>query len=139
MSIESNKAVIRRYLDEVAHGRNLDAIDDMIAADAVWHHPDQDVHGAAGFKAFMAAIFDGFPDIHWTVEHEIGEGDFVVHHWTARGTHTGAFMGVPPTGRSMRQGGIAIWRVVDGTVVEKWEHYDALGAFQQLGLLPAAE
>ena len=80
----------------------------------------------------------GFPDLHFTVEDQIAEGDMVVTRWTARGTHTGEFQSIPATGKAIRVAGTDIDRVIDGKSVECWAHVDELGLMQQLGAVAAA-
>jgi predicted ester cyclase len=78
-----------------------------------------------------------FPDLHFTVEAQIAEGDMVVTRWTARGTHRGKFQSVPATGRKIRLAGTDIDRIIGGKVVECWAHVDELGLMRQLGAIEA--
>jgi len=77
-----------------------------------------------------------FPDVHFTIEDQIAEGDRVVTRWTARGTHQGPLVGIPPTSKQVTMSGIAIYRLVDGKIVEQWGVNDMLGLLQQLGVVP---
>jgi predicted ester cyclase len=79
----------------------------------------------------------GFPDLHFTVEDQIAEGDTVVTRWTARGTHRGKFQDIPATGREIRLAGTDIDRIIGGKVVECWAHVDELGLMRQLGAIEA--
>jgi steroid delta-isomerase-like uncharacterized protein len=88
---------------------------------------------------YVAALRDAFPDVHITIEDQVAEGDRVVTRWTARGTHTGAFQGIPPTGKRGSMTGIDINRFADGKVVECWTNADDLGLLQQLGVIPTPE
>ena len=78
-----------------------------------------------------------FPDLHFTVEDLIAEGDKVVARLTVRGTQQGAFMGIPPTGKHVTVTGIDINRLAGGKSVEHWLNMDTLGLLQQLGVIPA--
>jgi predicted ester cyclase len=80
-----------------------------------------------------------FPDLHNTLEHILAEGDMVVEHWTARGTHRGELFGFAPMGKSFEGTGINIHYVVDGKIVEIYEMGDLLGGLQQLGIIPSWE
>ena len=77
-----------------------------------------------------------FPDMQLTIEDQIAEGDKVVTRWTARGTHQGELMGIPPTGKQATVTGITVGRVANGKFVESWSNFDALGMMQQLGVVP---
>jgi steroid delta-isomerase-like uncharacterized protein len=82
---------------------------------------------------FLAA----FPDLNITVEDLIAEGDRVVARWTLRGTHQGASLGMPPTGKQVTMPGISVVRLAGGKSAEQWVIHDQLGMLQQLGLVPA--
>src|SRR5688572_17801988 len=135
-----NKLVARRAVDEVWNRGNLAAADELVAGDYVGHSsPSTDeTHGPAGYKQFYAALRAAFPDIRFTVEDQVAEGDRVVTRWTAHATHTGEFRGIPPTGKRGSVTGITIDRVAGGKLVECWTNADDLGLLQQLGVVPAA-
>ncbi len=98
--------------------------------------PGEEIHGREGIEQFYGALRAAFPDLRITIEDQVAEGDRVVTRWTARGTHTGAFQGIPPTGKQGRMTGIDIDRIADGKVVECWVNSDDLGLLQQLGVIP---
>ena len=81
--------------------------------------------------------FTAFPDLHFTIEDQIAEGDRVVTRFTARGTHQGAFIGIPPTGKQGVVTGTGIDRFANGKIVEAWFNSDDLGLLQQLGVVPS--
>jgi steroid delta-isomerase-like uncharacterized protein len=134
---EHNKLLVRRAIDEVWNGGNLVAIDEFVAGDFVAHGSTLggDIHGPEGARRFFAALRDAFPDIRFTIEDQIAEGDRVVTRWTARATHTGTFLGVPPTGRPIRITATDVDRIANGKVVECWSQMDDLGLMQQLGVV----
>jgi steroid delta-isomerase-like uncharacterized protein len=138
---EQNKQLVRRAIEEVWNQGNYAVVDELTASDIVVHAslPDHEIHGPRGIKQFYAALRDGFPDLHFTIEDQIAEGDRVVTRWTARGTHTGTFKGIPPTGKQGVVSGIDIDRIANGKVVECWPNADELGLLQQLGVLPVPE
>jgi steroid delta-isomerase-like uncharacterized protein len=131
--LEANKAHIRRVIEEVYNQGNLDVVDEVAARNLVIHSPAQEIQGREGAKQYVAALRAGFPDICFTIEDQIAEGDKVVTRWTARGTHAGTFQSMPATGRKFRLAGADIDRIVDGKVVECWAHVDELGLMRQLG------
>jgi predicted ester cyclase len=140
MSVEANKAVTRRIPLEVFNDGNLGAADEVIAADFTEHVPMPGAPpGLAGFKQYVTMLRAAFPDLRYTVEDEIGEGDRVVARMTVRGTHRGAFLGVPPTGKRVTWTEMHAGRVVEGKLVEHWGNADMLGLLQQLGAIPGPD
>jgi steroid delta-isomerase-like uncharacterized protein len=141
---EENKALIHRFLEEIWHQGNLDAIEEFIAPNYIRHTSytvsgGRDVHGPAGARQTIASVRTVFPDIHFTVEDMLVDGDKVIVRWTCRGTHRGVFRGVAPTGKQVTFGGMNIYRIVAGKIVERWAYEDGLGLLQQLGALPSLQ
>ncbi|MGH2543748.1 MAG: ester cyclase [Ardenticatenaceae bacterium] len=136
---EQNKALLRRAIEEVYNQGNLAAIDELVASDFVIYMPSQEIRGREGAKQYVATLRAGFPDIHFTIEDQIAEGDRVVTRWTAHGTHTGNFQGIPPSGKQVRVTGTDVDRIADGKAVECWTNVDELGMMQQLGVVPTPE
>jgi predicted ester cyclase len=92
--------------------------------------------GFEGRKMFYSAFLAAFPDLHVHIEDTFAEGDKLVTRWSARGTHSGDLMGIPPTGKQVSVGGTAIDRFENGQSVEHWEIFDQAGLMQQLGVIP---
>lgn len=138
MAEEENKAIIRRSVDDFWNKGNLAAADDFYAANYVGHDASG-LHagGLEEFKRSATAIFTGFPDLQVTIEDVVVQGDKVVKRWTARGTHKGEFMGIPPTGNQVTITGIDIYRIAGDKIEECWSNSDTLGMMQQLGVVPA--
>ena len=138
MSVKENKAILNGYLEEVFNGKNVDAVDKYVASGYVRHDPvsPPDLRGPEGVKQLVTMFFAAFPDIHFTAEDVIAEGDLVVQRLTTRGTHKGEFMGIPPAGKSLTVTVIEIFRITDGKIVEQWVEADYLGMMQQLGVIP---
>ncbi len=137
MSTEDNKAIVRRGLETVWHQKKVTSAEDHLAPDFVNHDPAMTLQGLEQYKPFVTGYLSAFPDLHFTIEDQIAEGDKVVTRWTARGTHQGPFMGMPPTGKQGTVTGITIDRFANGKIVESWYNFDALGLLQQLGVIPA--
>jgi steroid delta-isomerase-like uncharacterized protein len=134
---EENKALAHRAWEVVFNQRNLDALYEFYAPNAVWHQPDQDLQGLEEVKQWLARPFEAFPDLNVSVEDVIAEGDKVVIRYTSRGTHQGETGGLgPPTGRQIELEGIAILRFEGDKIVEFWDRFDNLSLLQQLGLAP---
>jgi len=109
----------------------------MYAANYILHDTTGPVSGAEGLKQFITVFRTGFPDLHFTIEDMIAEGDRVVWRYTARGTQRGELMGIPPTGKQATVTGMVCSRFANGKWAEDWSNFDALGMLQQLGVIPA--
>jgi steroid delta-isomerase-like uncharacterized protein len=136
---DQNKTLSRRNLEEVWNQRKLDSIDQLVASNSVLHDPSVPggkVTGIQGYKQFVEIYLAAFPDIHFTINDQLADGDKVATRWTGTGTHKGALMGIAPTGKRATVTGITIDRYENGKTVESWSNYDTLGMFQQLGVVP---
>jgi steroid delta-isomerase-like uncharacterized protein len=136
MSTEENKALVRRWIEAI-NNKNVAVFDEIFAANYVAHTPGAEENNPESVKQLMTGLFTAFPDLHLTVEDFIVEGDKVVARWTSQGTHNGDLIGLAPTGKQVKQTGIAIYHIVGGKVVEEWAERDMLGFMQQLGAIPA--
>jgi steroid delta-isomerase-like uncharacterized protein len=139
MSRESNKLLAQRVWEEVWHQGQLSQIDDLFTTDFVRHDPGgRELQGTEQNRQFIGSLRAAFPDVHYTVEDQIAEGDKVVVRYRFRGTHLGAFQGMPPTGKQVTYTGILIYRIGDGKIAEQWTEFDLLGFLRQLGVLPTS-
>jgi C-1 hydroxylase len=138
MSLEENKAIVRRWI-EAYNKRNLDLIDDLVAPDYV--DPDYpQLQGREALKQLMNMFFKAFPDFHETIDDIIAEGDKVWVLLAATGTHTGEFMGLAPTGKKITIRAIDIYRIANGKIV--WGRRvptPDLAFFKQLGAIEYTE
>ncbi len=136
MSAEENKAVVRRVWEEIANQGNFAIANELIAKNFVYHAPGSpELHGPEGFTQLLGMFRNAFPDLHFTIEDMFAEGDKVASRYTARGTHQGELMGLPPTGRRVTETGIVISQVFEGKLVEDWHSPDNQGLAQQLGVV----
>ena len=136
LSVDENKAIVRRALEDVYNAANFAAVDELYAPGFVNHTPPSlgpEVRGSATVRLFAASWRAAFPDLHFTVEDEWAEGDTVVTRWTARGTHRGTLRGIPPTGKRVVVMALAVSRIAGGKIAEEWLAFDTLGLLQQLG------
>ena len=136
---EQNKAVVLRQIEEMWSKGNLKVIDELYAADFVDRSPGVPpdmARGPEGVKLFVSMFRGAFPDIQGEDDELIAEGDKVVVRWSARGTHEGDFMGIPPTGKQISISGTSIYRIAGGKIVEEWTHADMLGLLTQIGAIP---
>ncbi len=142
MSIEDNKAALRRYNEEVWNQGQVAVLDELCAPEFIIHVPPTPDGFIVGLKQWVTMAHSAFSDFHITIEDMIAEGEQVVVRWTMNGTHTGDFMNpltmmsIPPTGKHVTMRGMYIARFAGGKFVECWHYQDNLGLLQQLGLLP---
>lgn len=138
-TLDDNKARARKFYD-IWNAHNPDGLDAVIAKNYKMHSklpgvtPDRE-----GMKQWVASIIDAFPDIHFTIEQQIAEGDLVMTRWSATGTHKGALMGMPATGHKTKVTGISVVRLEDGLSVESWGEWDTLGMMKQIEKKPAGK
>ncbi len=133
MSVEENKAIVRRHFEEIWNQKQLEVADELVAIDYLSHFslPGQPV-GIEGFKYAARMLLAAFPDLHHTIEDMIAEDDKVVSRLTARGTHLAPFRGIPATGRVVTWTGIRILRIRDSEICENWANWDDLELMRQL-------
>jgi steroid delta-isomerase-like uncharacterized protein len=138
MNIEQNKASARRWSDELWGQGNLAVADEIIAADYVRHDPGDPfpARGPEDVKRIVAMLRGMLPDFKIEVEAMVAEGDMVVSRYIVTATDTKGYMGMPPTGRTIRTPAIQIFRFADGKIVESWAARDDLGTLRQLGHFP---
>ena len=138
-SVERNEAVLHQVIKLIGE-RNLDEAFELYALDYIYHGPGgQELRGRAGIRGLWEVWLAGFPDLHSTIEDTVSEGDRVVMRWRIEGTHTGEFLGVPPSNARVNVGVTGIFRIANGQLVECWDQYDALGMMQQIGVIPTPE
>jgi steroid delta-isomerase-like uncharacterized protein len=134
MSNDSNTSVIRRFTSEFINTASPALATELIASDAVFHAPGMPpLRGPDGYLALLGMLRSGFPDVQWTLEDTVSEGDKVAARFTMRGTHTGAFMGIPPSGKRFSVTSMGIYRIANGQIVEEHGLPDMLGILQQIG------
>jgi steroid delta-isomerase-like uncharacterized protein len=136
-NLAANKALAARYYDEVLSGRDLGALDELLADDFTsWTMGGAQVDGAA-YRQAVAASHRAFSDLRVTVLDQVAEGDKVVTRWRAEGVNDGDFAGLPATGRRVALAAIHVHRVDGGRLAEHWEALDQLDLLRQLGALPS--
>lgn len=153
MSVEENKAIVRRFYESIGHENQArqirEAGNPIAGAEKVVraiftqaYTPDCLMHATEGDRSLeedikdTALYFAAFPDIKATVEDVIAEGDKVVARWTMRGTHENAVKDIPATGKKVTVNGITIKHMANGKVVEEWALINMLSLFQQIGATP---
>lgn len=138
MGTQENKANARRFLEEVMNRGNVSVIDEMAGQNFEDHSAPPGVPaGNEGFKVFVTMFRTAFPDLHYTIDDEIAEGDRIVQRTTALGTMKGEFQGMPASGKTATWSEIHITRFENGKAVEHWGVVDQLGMLAQLGFAQA--
>jgi predicted ester cyclase len=137
---EENKAQFRRTYEELLNGGDLSVADELVAPDFVNHEapPGMD-RGPDSMRGLATMLRTAFPDLHFTIEELVADGDTVAGRLTMSGTHEGPLMGMPPTGRSVRQNPMHFVRFRNGKAVEHWEVRDDLGMMRQMGVIPTSD
>jgi predicted ester cyclase len=139
MSVEENKAIIRRYIEIGWSKGDMDVVGESAAPTYVRHQPNMAiaVESSEALKTLIGIYRAGVPDLNITVEHLVAEGDWVSTRVRCTGTHTGELAGIPPTGRNVDFTASDIFKMSGGRIVASWHNVDDLGLLQQLGVLPA--
>ncbi len=138
MSTETNKAIVRRYYEQVIDAGKVDLVEEFLAEGIMLHNTGL-APGLEVVKQWLTMFAAAFPDRRVTIDDVVGEGDRVVVRTTMTGTHQGELHGIPATGNPVTQPYINIFRLVNGKIVEGWIAGDNLSMMQQLGVIPAPE
>lgn len=132
-----NKKLMNRFV-EFINTSSEQLADELISRDAIFYVPGQPapMRGPAGYLAIIGMMRSGFPDIQWTLEDMVAEGDKVAARFIMRGTHKGTFFGVPATGKSIKVQALNFYRFSNGQIVEEYGQPDMLGLLGQIGAVP---
>jgi len=123
-------------MEEVWQKARPAAMDELLAPDVFFNYVSPGVEpNREVYKREVNSYFVGFPDLQFTIEDILAEGDKVAVRYTGRGTHKGEFWGVAPTGRQVTMRGISIIRIKEGRIVEEWAYINTLNLMEQLGAL----
>jgi steroid delta-isomerase-like uncharacterized protein len=131
--------IVEQWVESGWNNGDLALVDEFYAPDYTIYDPTAPDFpgGREAFKGYVTTLRTGLPDIHFTIEDVIEQGDKVVWRFVACGTHQGNLMGIPPTGRPGTVSGIVINRFAGGKWTEDWVNWDTLGMLQQFGVIPA--
>jgi steroid delta-isomerase-like uncharacterized protein len=138
MTPEASKRVMIRFTEFINTASETLAAE-LISPDAIFHVPGrpEPMRGPAGYLAIIEMMRGGFPDIQWTLEEMVADGDKVAARFTMRGTHLGTFFGTPSTGKKIAVQALNIYRLSRGQIIEETGQPDLLGLLQQIGAVPA--
>ena len=140
MTLDSNKSIVRRFIEEIWNKRQLYVADEVFASNCISHQLRSGgeltmPRGPQEIKHHIAEWLEAFPDIHFTVERVLAEADYVMTNCLARGTHLGKWHGIPATGKEIAIRMAVVHRIKEEKIVEDWVLVDFLGVFQQLGVV----
>jgi steroid delta-isomerase-like uncharacterized protein len=134
METTALKTIVRGIFDQVLNNGRLGMIDDCIADDFVEHNPvPGQGAGREGVKHRVRAIREAFPDVRFVLDEVVAENDVVAVRYRWEGTHSGAFLGIPATGRRVAVRGMDFYRFKNGRISEHWDNMDELSMLTQLG------
>ena len=138
MSLEQNKAIVKRTYTEANDGQKYDVLDEICAPDIVLHDTLMgDMHGVEAFKGVLGFFRKAFPQQNTELHQFVAEGEYVALLHTHHATNGGSFNGLPPTGRTIHVPGIELFRLRNGKIVEFWRMDADLSLMMQLGAIPA--
>jgi steroid delta-isomerase-like uncharacterized protein len=140
MTTDQNRAIVRRYYDDVLNGGTVAVLDEIAVEDYIENDPFPGMgNGREQLKLRAGALLSAFSPCTFKIEDIVAEGDRVAVRWRSWGTQSGEFIGIPPTNRSYEIAGIDFHRLADGRMAEHWHVVDQLSQLQQLGLLPSPQ
>ena len=136
---KENKIIIRRLYEEVWNQRKLGVVDELLSASHALNDPDDPGSqvGPALYKQRVVELTTALPDLCFTIEDTVAEGEKVVACWTFSGTHQGEYLGIPATGKNISVEGITIHHIKNGKILDSYARWDVLGLMRQLGAIPA--
>ena len=133
----ADEAVVRRFYEEMASGRNNELASELFTSGHRFHDPQIQAPDGPQGVADTIAVYQNGVNGHWTIEDIMSAGDRVTVRWTGSGTHVAEVNGIPPTGKAVRVDAISIHRLEGGKIAETWEVWDTLGFLQQIGVVLA--
>lgn len=138
MSESTNKQIVNYFFEQVVNGHNPAVIDELMVEEVIDHNSrPADAAGREAIREAFLILHAAFPDFWGSIEDMVAEGDTVTVRWTMQGTHSGAALGICPSGRRMRCHGIDVLKFRDGKISERSSNSDQYGMLRQLGLIEA--
>jgi len=121
VTLDANKALVRRLFEKVFPAGDLSAVRDLVAADIIDHDPlPGQPAGVEGIEYVVSTLHTAHPDLRFTVDDLLAEADRVAIRWTLRGTSVGPMFDRPPSSQPVEQTAIVIFRIADGKIAERW-------------------
>ncbi|WMI65644.1 ester cyclase [Aestuariibaculum sp. YM273] len=138
--LEKNISMYEKTWNEIINNGDIDLINaSNFTDDITLVTSPENIVGIDNLKAYYQNFLTGFSDIKFTVIQVFGQDDNIVKHWNFKGNHTGAFFGIPATGKSVNINGVTLVKMKDGKIAQEEDFMDNMVFMQQLGLLPNQE
>ena len=134
--VDSNKAIISKLYDEILNNGKLELLNQVVSDEYIG---PRGIKGPKGFAEAVKPVIMAFPDIKWTIEDIIAEGDKVMVKWSWTGTNRGSFDGFPPTNKVVHHNAINIFQFSGNKIIKAWMQSDRLGFYQQIGVISEIE
>jgi steroid delta-isomerase-like uncharacterized protein len=134
MTIEANKALVRRFIDEIFVGMSAEAVDELVTDDFTPHTGATAGPGKEPLRQAIERVSAGLADVSMSIEDIVAEGDRVAVRLISRATQVGPFMGLPPSGKAYSIEELHLFRIRDGKIAEHWHQADFLGLLAHLGI-----
>ncbi len=134
--MEDNKALFDRFVEEVFHRGNLDALSQLFTPNALIHDPGVEIRGPVALRSAVRGLLTAFPDLRIVIEDRITEGARLAVRYHGEATHRADWRGIPASGKRIGYTGMLIVRFEGDQIAEYWAQPDMLGLLQQLGALP---
>ena len=131
-----NKQLVHRFMDECWNLGKLDCVRELVSESCRIHDPvfPSMQPGAESLMRHISMCRSGFPDLNFSTDDTVAEGNEVVIHWSAQGTHQALFLGLPPTNRKATVTGTSIFRIENGKIAEQWADWNLMSLMNQLGV-----
>jgi steroid delta-isomerase-like uncharacterized protein len=133
---EENKAVARRFFEEIWNEGDVAKVDEILAPDYMGQAPPETMQGREGYRQLVSKYKGALPDLQFTIDDMVAERDLVTIRWSNNWTHQGELEGMAATGVKGETTGTTMLKIADGKVVNEWSNWDALGFMQQVGAIP---
>jgi steroid delta-isomerase-like uncharacterized protein len=134
-TVEANKKITRQFFEYFANGETKQ-IENLWGSGYKFHFPGKSQPlSKKESSQLIEEYVTGFPDLNFTIEYQVAEEDQVVTRFTASGTHTGTFQGIPATNKKVTITAFGTHKIVNGKIEEEWAEFDALGMMQQIGVV----
>ncbi|HVG42063.1 MAG TPA: ester cyclase [Chitinophagaceae bacterium] len=132
---ERNRTLAKRIIDDVFSRGHVEDLESLVTSEIIIHDTDKELRGLEQVRQGIINLRTAFPDLQYTIEELLTDGDKVVARCKGTGTHNGVFRNIPATGKKMSYRVIFIWRFMNDKLAEHWSVSDVYGMLQQLGVI----
>ena len=129
---DSNKVIARKLYEQILNTGKWELLSDIVSDEYIG---PKGLKGPEGFAATVKPVLLAFPDVKWTIDDLIAEGDEVVVRWSWTGTNKNSFDGFPPTNKQVVHHAIHIFQFSGNKIIKAWMQSDRLGFYEQIGVI----